>query len=89
MGKRRNARVSEEYIEEEDEEMSEEQEFINGSSSSNEKSLYEVHHTRAHAFNFERDFCGLYYDIDALAEGNLSGFIIIFNSFILLASILP
>lgn len=47
MGKRRNARVSEEYIEEEDEEMNEEQEFINGSSSSNEKSLYEVHHTRA------------------------------------------
>lgn len=42
MGKRRNARVSEEYIEEEDEEMSEEQEFINGSSSSNEKSLYEI-----------------------------------------------
>ncbi|XP_057784704.1 chaperone protein dnaJ 6-like [Salvia miltiorrhiza] len=42
MGKRRNARVSEEHIEEEDEEMSEEQEFHSASSSSNEKSLYEI-----------------------------------------------
>lgn len=42
MGKRRKARVSEEHIEEEDEEMNEEHEFLNGSSSSNEKSLYEI-----------------------------------------------
>ncbi|KAL8041510.1 hypothetical protein ABFX02_10G169600 [Erythranthe guttata] len=44
MGKRRKARVSEEHIEEEDEEMEEEEdrEYLNGSSSSNEKSLYEI-----------------------------------------------
>ncbi|KAL7097975.1 hypothetical protein ACP275_10G176300 [Erythranthe tilingii] len=42
MGKRRKARVSEEHIEEEDEEMEEDREYLNGSSSSNEKSLYEI-----------------------------------------------
>lgn len=44
MGKRRKARVAEEHVEEGDEEMKEEQEYLNGSSSSNEKSLYEVYH---------------------------------------------
>ncbi|PIM99511.1 Molecular chaperone (DnaJ superfamily) [Handroanthus impetiginosus] len=42
MGKRSKARVSEEHLEEEDEEMKEGQEYNNGSSSSNEKSLYEI-----------------------------------------------
>lgn len=43
MGKRRKSRVSEEHIEEEDEEMKPGQEYLDGSSSSNEKSLYEVY----------------------------------------------
>ncbi|KAG6414109.1 hypothetical protein SASPL_126827 [Salvia splendens] len=42
MGKRRSARVSEEHVVEEDEEMNEEQEFHTASSSSNQKSLYEI-----------------------------------------------
>ncbi|KAK4404900.1 Chaperone protein dnaJ 6 [Sesamum angolense] len=41
MGKRSKARVSEEHLEEEDEEMEEDQEYLDGSSSSNDKSLYE------------------------------------------------
>ncbi|KAL0383585.1 UNVERIFIED_CONTAM: Chaperone protein dnaJ 6 [Sesamum calycinum] len=42
MGKRSKARVSEEHLEEEDEEMEEDQEYLDGSSSSNDKSLYEI-----------------------------------------------
>ncbi|GFP89662.1 chaperone protein Dnaj 6 [Phtheirospermum japonicum] len=42
MGKRSKSRVSEEHIEDEDEEMEEDPEFFNGSSSSNDKSLYEI-----------------------------------------------
>ncbi|KAL6506029.1 Chaperone protein dnaJ 6 [Orobanche hederae] len=42
MGKRSKARVSEEHIEDEDDEMKEDREIFNGSSSSNEKSLYEI-----------------------------------------------
>ncbi|KAL0404951.1 UNVERIFIED_CONTAM: Chaperone protein dnaJ 6 [Sesamum radiatum] len=42
MGKRSKARVSEEYLEEEDEEMEEDQEYLDGSSSSKDKSLYEM-----------------------------------------------
>ncbi|KAL6555418.1 hypothetical protein OROGR_006676 [Orobanche gracilis] len=42
MGKRSKARVSEEHIEDEDDEMKEDRDFFNGSSSSNEKSLYEI-----------------------------------------------
>ncbi|KAK6149184.1 hypothetical protein DH2020_016709 [Rehmannia glutinosa] len=41
MGKRSKARASEEHIEDEDEEMEEDREYFDGSSSSNEKSLYE------------------------------------------------
>ncbi|KAL1533962.1 Chaperone protein dnaJ 6 [Salvia divinorum] len=49
MGKRRNARVSEEHVEEEDEKMNEEQEFHSASSSSSQKSLYEILGVEKHA----------------------------------------
>lgn len=42
MGKRKNTRVSEENLDEKDEEMFDDEEHINASSSSNEKSLYEI-----------------------------------------------
>lgn len=61
MGKRRKSRVSEEHTEEEDEEMKPDQEYLDGSSSSNEKSLYEVYRLLFFFF-FARCFvvCGTY-----------------------------
>lgn len=66
MGEKGNSRVYEEHIEdEEEEEMDDEQEFINGSSSSNGKSLYEVYRLpfRVLTLLILRESCALSYAI--------------------------